>query len=291
MIGKPRNILPRLLNNVTRIIKYSTYKLDLVMYTFLLSPSPLSILNKKFYKKLDYPRYSITMKIESVDQLYRLYSCKKEPETIQWIEEFIKPDEVFYDIGANVGAYSLVCYAHAQGKIQIYSFEPGFTTYSALCENIIINAFNDKIIALPFVLSDQTKINKFYYSSISPGAASHSVGTDIVRHEDNIPASLNNSMNTYNYVVSYRLDDLISTFNLKKPNHVKIDVDGHELEVIKGCENLLNSPDLKTILIEIDKNSPGSDLIIEILKNKKFKIHKIFPHGNGILSNYIFIRS
>jgi len=291
MTSKPRNMLHKLLNGFTRIIKYGSYRVNLVVYTFLLSPSSLSILNKKFYKKLDYPNYSITMKIESVDQLYRLYSCKKEPETINWIEEFIKPNEVFYDIGANVGAYSLVCYAHTQGKIQIYSFEPGFTTYSALCENIIINAFNDKIIALPFVLSDQTKINKFNYSSISPGAASHSVVTEIVPDE-RIPTSINNtSLNAYNYVVSYRLDDLISTFDLKKPNHLKIDVDGHELEVIKGCENLLNSQELKTILIEIDKNSAGSDMIIEILKNKKFKIHSIFPHGKGILSNYIFIRS
>jgi hypothetical protein len=71
---------------------------------------------------------------------------------------------------------------------------------------------------------------------------------------------------------------------------MKIDVDGHELEVIKGCDNLLGSDELKTILIEIDKNCASSPEIISILEQKKFKIKNIYPHGDGILSNYIFTR-
>jgi FkbM family methyltransferase len=291
-------MLNKLIANFARIIRFGINKIVMSFYVLILLPSLLpgsfSIINVKFLKNLDYDKYRIKLKIESIDQLNRSNSCKKEPETVKWIEEFIKPGDIFYDIGANVGAYSLVCYAHTQGRCQIYSFEPSFTTFSALCQNIIINGFNDKIVALPFILSDETKFNKFFYSSISPGAASHAIDDKNKKCEESdeiqSPLSDKNNSKIYNYIVSYRLDDLQSRFNIQKPNHMKIDVDGHELEVIKGCENLLDSEKLESILIEIDKNCASSNKIIEILENKKFKIKKIYPHGNGILSNYIFTR-
>jgi FkbM family methyltransferase len=294
MIIKPHTMLNTLITNFIRITRFGINKIVLSFFTLILLPSllpaSLSIVNIKFLKNLDYDKYRIKLKIESIDQLNRSNSCKKEPETVKWIEEFIKPGDIFYDIGANVGAYSLVCYAHTQGQCQIYSFEPSFTTFSALCQNILINGYNDKIIALPFIISDETKINKFYYSSISPGAASHAIDEKNEK-SDEIQSLNKNNSKIFNSIVSYRLDDLQSRFNLQKPNHMKIDVDGHELEVIKGCENLLNSKELESILIEIDKNCPSSNKIIEILENKKFKIKEIYPHGDGILSNYIFIRS
>ncbi len=296
MIQKFTRMLSDLIKNFKRITRFGINKIILLLLTILLLPSilptSLSIISIKFYKNLDYDKYRIKMRIESIDQLYRSNSCKKEPETIRWIEEFIKPGDIFYDIGANVGAYSLVCYANTQGQSQIYSFEPSFTTFSALNQNIIINGYNDKIVALPFILSDETMIKKFYYSSISPGAASHEIDAKTVIPDEKKSLPLNNSNSKlFNDIISYRLDDLVSSFNLPKPNHMKIDVDGHELEVIKGCENLLDSKELKSILIEIDKNCAGSDKIIEILENKKFKIKNRYPHGNGILSNYIFTRS
>jgi FkbM family methyltransferase len=153
------------------------------------------------------------------------------------------------------------------------------------------NDFGDKIVALPFILSDETRIKKFCYSSFSPGAASHAIDkTNTQSNETKSLHSSNNAQQLFNYLVSYRLDDLLSGFDLPRPNHMKIDVDGHELEVLKGCENLLGSEELKTILIEIDKNCASSHEIITILEQKKFKIKNIYPHGDGILSNYIFTR-
>jgi FkbM family methyltransferase len=285
-----------MIKNFTRIIRFCINKFILTFLTVLLLPSllpqPISFFTIKFYKNLDYTKNRIKMRIESIDQLHRSNSCKKEPETVKWIEEFIKPGDVFYDIGANVGAYSLVCYAHTKGQSQIYSFEPSVTTFSGLIQNIMINGYSDKIVALPFILSDGTMIKKFYYSSFSPGAASHAI--DVKNAQSDEMKSLSsgkNSRKLYNYLVSYRLDDLLSGFNLPLPNHMKIDVDGHELEVLKGCENLLGSELLKTILIEIDKNCASSPEIIALLEEKKFKIKNIYPHGDGTLSNYIFIRS
>jgi FkbM family methyltransferase len=286
-------MLSDMVKNFNRIIRFCSNKLILSFLTLLLLPSllppPFSIFTIKFYKNLDYDKNRIKMRIESIDQLHRSNSCKKEPETVKWIEEFMKPGDVFYDVGANVGAYSFVCYAHTQGQSRIYSFEPSVTTFSALNQNIMINGYSDKIVAFPFILSDGTMIKKFYYSSVSPGAASHAVDVKNAQTDEikSLPPD-NRNRQFYNYIVSYRLDDLIAGFNLPKPNHMKIDVDGHELEVLKGCENLLGSGIIKTILIEIDKNCASSPEIITILEKNKFRIHKIYPHGDGIISNYIF---
>src|SRR5262245_25440744 len=74
---------------------------------------------------LDYPRSDIYLDVQSSDEYYlRLRSCYKEPETVEWIEKFVRENDVFYDIGANVGAYSLIASRFANGKATVYAFEP-----------------------------------------------------------------------------------------------------------------------------------------------------------------------
>src|SRR5271166_5591098 len=60
----------------------------------------------------------------------------REPETLAWIDAFVTPC-VFWDIGANIGAYSL--YAALRPDITILAFEPAAASYMALCENVAAN--------------------------------------------------------------------------------------------------------------------------------------------------------
>ena len=67
---------------------------------------------------------------------YRIDSLlSKEPDTIQWIENFRK-DEIFFDIGANIGLYS--CYAAKKG-IKTFSFEPSVFNLEILVKNINVD--------------------------------------------------------------------------------------------------------------------------------------------------------
>ena len=90
--------------------------------------------------RLDYAPKRIDMHIDSAWQLFRLGSCAKEPETIRWLESELRPGDTFYDIGANVGAYSLVAFAITAGQAKIVAFEPGFATFTVLCQNIQLNS-------------------------------------------------------------------------------------------------------------------------------------------------------
>jgi hypothetical protein len=91
-------------------------------------------------RKMDYKRLDIFLNIDShIEYDTRLHSCEKEAETIDWIATFFKEGDIFFDIGANVGAYSLVASKFYNGKIMIYAFEPGFANFVQLCKNILLN--------------------------------------------------------------------------------------------------------------------------------------------------------
>jgi len=73
---------------------------------------------------------------------------EKEPETIGWVDSF-KEGDVLWDIGANVGCYSI--YAASRG-INVRSFEPHFGNYYLLNKNIELNKMGEKIVAYCLLL-------------------------------------------------------------------------------------------------------------------------------------------
>ena len=65
----------------------------------------------------------------------------------------------------------------------------------------------------------------------------------------------------------FRLDDVVATFDLPLPTHIKLDVDGGELDVIAGAARTLAAPSLRSLLIEV-----SSDLSTAV-------IHALAPSG------------
>ena len=81
----------------------------------------------------------------------------KEPETLEWIDTFEGENIVFWDIGANIGLYSI--YAAIKHKnIDIISFEPSVNNLRILSRNIYKNNFLDKIKIFQLPLSEKENI-------------------------------------------------------------------------------------------------------------------------------------
>ena len=57
-----------------------------------------------------------------------------------------------------------------------------------------------------------------------------------------------------------RLDDVVQRFDLPPPNHLKLDVDGSELEVLGGGERLLESAAVRSAMVELDRER-GEDVV------------------------------
>lgn len=228
---------------------------------------------------LDYAGGGIRLHVDSVVELAaRIHACRKEPETVAWIEGWVRPGDVFYDIGANVGAYALVADRHTRGGARVYAFEPGVVNYVQLSRNIFLNEAQGRLTPLHLALSDRTGLTTFVYSSLAPGAAFHQLA----------PAEGQGRLEQP--VLTYRLDDAIASLGLPAPNHIKLDVDGHEAPILHGAAGALRDPSLRSLLVELDAAELPDGEAIELLRNAGFDLRSTHPHGPTGPVNCIFAR-
>ena len=82
----------------------------------------------------------------------------KEPETLEWINSFTE-NSTFWDIGANVGTYSL--YASLKRNIKVLAFEPAAPNFWVFNRNIEINQKQNNILAFCIAFNDVTRLDYF----------------------------------------------------------------------------------------------------------------------------------
>ena len=100
---------------------------------------------------------------------------EKEPETIEWINNFKKRKFIFWDIGANIGQYSIYC-AVKHPKSEIVSFELSAGNLRILTRNISNNKLTNNIKILPTGLTKKNgKFFVFEESNILEGSAHNSL--------------------------------------------------------------------------------------------------------------------
>jgi FkbM family methyltransferase len=232
--------------------------------------------------KLDYDRCTVLMNLESLKELARLHACQKEPETVAWLENKLRPGDVLYDIGANVGAYCFLASKIMGGKIKVFAFEPSFSSFAELCKNALLNDCHGTVMPLQIALSDRTELQRFNYRSVSPGAALHSLGPPIDyagRHFEPFYEQ---------QVLSFRIDNLIDQFGIEKPNLIKLDVDGTELKVLQGAGSLLSRNELRSIMVEVNKDLKQASDIALFLEGNGFRLEEEEQHGMGNIVNLVF---
>tara|TARA_B110000116_G_C16734686_1_gene535430 strand:+ start:522 stop:1370 length:849 start_codon:yes stop_codon:yes gene_type:complete len=191
----------------------------------------------------------IFMEIRSRMDLRRLnYYSLKEPETLDWIDGFEKSNEIiFYDIGANVGLYSLYASIKHFDKIKIFAFEPMSQNISTLSKNIYINKAKN-IIPFCLSISDKESIKKLFI----PYNRFESSGNRAQFNSDkNIATKLAEKPIIHSEgSVGISIDELCFKYNFPIPNHIKIDIDGNESDIFMGAKKTLKSKELKSILFE-----------------------------------------
>jgi FkbM family methyltransferase len=214
--------------------------------------------------RLDYAPADIWLRATSApERRWRARSCAKEPWTGRWIEEFVGRGDVLYDIGANVGAFSLV--AAIGRNATVVAFEPGYANFTRLCENILLNECAEAIVPVPLPLSDAPGLLPFRYRSLEPGQSRHALG------EATEPPGQPASSPYVQPMCAVTLDRAVADFNLPAPHHVKIDVDGSELRVLRGGAEVLRGPQLRSVLIETDADV--SEPLAAELSAAGFRLH------------------
>lgn len=243
-------------------------------------------------RRMDFSKRDIYLYVDSdIEYDTRLRSCAKEPEMEEWFGKFFKEGDVFFDIGANVGSYSLMAAKLLDGRIKVYAFEPGFLNYAQLNRNIYLNGCQDCVTALPVALSDGTALSTFNYSNLTCGGANHALGDSVDYKGDAFSPVFRQLL------LSYRLDDLVELFHLPYPQHIKIDVDGIEFSVLKGAEKILGNSACRSLMLEINEGGPFFKDTVAFLSSRGLMVHAKYKYNEGgdggpvsLLFNYLFLK-
>ena len=235
--------------------------------------------------QLDFPECGIWIRASSsMERNWRARSCAKEPWTADWLRHTVGAGDVLYDVGANVGTFSLVAAKHCQARV--FAFEPGYSSFARLCDNIQLNGCQHMIVPVPIPLADNSGVFGFKYRSVDPGQSRHKLKNDPWRFRGPAPDATRYEQP----VLAMTLDDVISTFQLPAPHHLKIDVDGAEDRVLAGARRTLKASSLRSVLIEADETKWPS--VVTLLERAGLRLEKRVSRNKSDAPAYgLFVRS
>ena len=218
----------------------------------------------------------------------------KEPETLEWIDNFEKKENlIFWDIGANIGLYSI--YNSLKNKnSKTICFEPSTSNLRILSRNISINNLEKNIKILPIPLTN--KENCFLTmneSDFIEGGSLNSFGEKFDFEGKDF------KINMKYQILGTTINNLIDNKILEIPDYIKIDVDGIEHLILEGGSKYLKNNKLKSLSVEINENFRDQyEKVLKIMRENDFKIlHK--KNNEKMLTinskyskvfNYVFIR-
>jgi len=230
----------------------------------------------------------IAYECPSLVTLWRAESLyDKEPDTIQWLDG-MAPGEVLYDVGANVGMYTI--YAGMRG-MDVYAFEPEAQNFALLNRNIRRNQLQNTVSAYALAIGASETLNYLYLSSEDVGGANNTFGKEVDFNHAKMTSKFRQG------AFSLSLDDLWQRFGLPIPHHIKIDVDGLEAEILQAAERTLQLPSLKSILVELNEQIPVDAEVLSKMDRLGFRclsrFHSpVFDHTPyRHIYNYIFTRN
>jgi len=156
-----------------------------------------------------------------------------EFEEMAFVMHFLRPNEVFVDIGANIGAFTIMAAGVASARV--VAFEASPDTYEMISRNIRLNGFQERV--------------KVIHAAVgrNEGTAQFSVGLGTENCVD---------MKKVGNSVTVKMTTLDKELAETHPNLLKVDVEGFETEVFAGAAKTLRQNSLQAIIVE--RNNLGA---------------------------------
>jgi FkbM family methyltransferase len=194
-----------------------------------------------------------------------------EPEILDWIDSF-EPHTVLYDLGASIGLFSI--YAAMKAGAQVVSFETEAQNFAVMELNHYLNREHlpHPLIALNLALSNTTGMGKIYCRFY--GAGEH---VKILDHSETRDTKEGFEPAHIQSVMKQPLDRVVSDFGLPAPSHIKIDVDGSELEVLFGASQTLANRSVKSVFIELYEPDSKTAKEAKMLEGLSFQLVRKVP--------------
>lgn len=159
-----------------------------------------------------------------------IYTGLHEFNDMGFLLHFLRSTDTFFDIGANVGSYTLL--ASGVIKSKSVAFEPIPSTYNILKKNIALNGLNKLVILENKGVGNKNENLTF---TALEDTTNHIILDPLIEQ------------NTISVPIT-----TLDNYTSQKPSLIKIDVEGFETEVLNGAEQILNGSTLKAIIIELN---------------------------------------
>lgn len=194
----------------------------------------------------------------------------KEPGTIAWLRKELRPADVFLDIGANIGVFSIFAGKHIGPEGQVYACEPHLPNAAQLLQNISANDLGDRVSVLSIAASGEDGFAPFSYKRWRSGASGSQLGVEG-------GPGLKNSVGT-ELKAAMTIDSMVEKGVIRSPDLIKIDTDGIEIPITRGMERLLRSPRRpRGLLIEIQQGEYTPQ--VEFLTSCGYRLSEKHPVG------------
>jgi len=191
----------------------------------------------------------------------------RQPATIEWIDSF-QPGSVFWDIGANVGVFSL--YAALGTDTRVVAFEPAAVNYFLLAANCEANKLFNQIDCLLVGIGRQRSIDRLEVSQFRSGRSFSFRGKADEPYASRQAA------------VVLSIDELVEDYGLPCPNYIKVDAPGASEAIIAGAERTLGRHELLQVHLEIREQSKGGQRILDMLQRGGFAATGKDAHGGSM---------
>ncbi len=155
-----------------------------------------------------------------------------EPEVQEALAELIKPGQTVYDVGANIGFFTILCSRLVGPQGRVYAFEPIPQNLATLRHNVTLNALSNVTI-VEKALSSSTGTAEMF---VSPWSAFHSLNVEGATKQDDHGPQVGEVT-----VQTVTLDEFVQGEGVRAPDLVKIDVEGAELIVLGGMRETLRA--------------------------------------------------
>jgi FkbM family methyltransferase len=164
-----------------------------------------------------------------------------EESSMKFLIKYLRPDDVFVDVGANVGVYTVL--AAGVCGARVHAFEPVSLAYRALQDNVSLNGLKDRVTLHKCGVGSQR--SAAFITTSRKGSNAISIG------------------NGHGPVEEIEINALDQMLGADVPEMIKVDVEGYEEQVLLGAINLLTSGRVNVVIVEGIARHVGDDVRIE----------------------------
>jgi FkbM family methyltransferase len=177
----------------------------------------------------------ITCYPDSQESMWLIYNYYMDWDEFHFIQRYVRDDSIVFDIGANIGIYTLWLSQFVGASGRLVAFEPDPLNYQRCAENITRNR-------LQMATLEQAALSNH------SGKLQFSAGEDLENHLIPQGAASDSSV----YVQATTLDEYCGSHQIETIDFMKVDVEGAELMVLQGASNILDRGGVGVMQLELN---------------------------------------